>query len=88
MLTQITGTVGQLGQLISLFPFHAMLIHVGWTPAFAMLAVIAFVSLLLVITFVHNGREWRGTGAEDPLSTLPRGQAIWRFAALSCGTVW
>lgn len=78
MLTQITGTVGQLGQLISLFPFHAMLIHVGWTPAFAMLAVIAFVSLLLVITFVHNGHEWRGTGEEDPLSTRARLAAAWR----------
>ncbi|WP_279402414.1 MFS transporter, partial [Arthrobacter sp. JCM 19049] len=86
MLTQITGTVGQLGQLISLFPFHAMLIHVGWTPAFAMLAVIAFVSLLLVITFVHNGHEWRGTGEEDPLSTRARLAAAWRQPGTRLGS--
>ncbi|WP_141366747.1 MFS transporter [Glutamicibacter uratoxydans] len=64
ILTQLTGTFGQLGQLISIFPFHMMLIGIGWTPAFSMLSALAFATLVTTVAFVRNGPRW--TGAQPP----------------------
>lgn len=72
MLTQMTGTIGQVGQLISLFPFHAMLINLGWTPAFAMLSVLAFCTLILVVAFVRNGDPGPDDGSATALRTRQR----------------
>ncbi|MFJ2621409.1 nitrate/nitrite transporter [Glutamicibacter sp. NPDC087344] len=58
ILTQLTGTFGQLGQLISIFPFHMILVNYGWTPAFSILAAFAFATLITTIAFVRNGRGW------------------------------
>lgn len=69
ILTQLTGTLGQLGQLVSIFPFHMLLISVGWTPAFSMLAAFAFATLITTVAFVHNGSGWaeikRSTGSHQ-----------------------
>lgn len=78
MLTQITGTVGQVGQLISLFPFHSMLLNVGWTPAFGMLSALAFSTLVLVTAFVRNGHTGHGSPDEPKLKTSQRLAAAWR----------
>lgn len=78
MLTQLTGTVGQAGQLISLFPFHAVLIQVGWTPAFAMLSAFSFVTLILVVTFIRNGYPGPPATEGERLKTLQRLAAAWR----------
>jgi len=78
MLTQMTGTIGQLGQLISLFPFHAMLVRVGWTPAFSMLASLAFVCLILAVAFVRNGHEAASSPEHAQLSTAQRLGSAWR----------
>ncbi|WP_313813487.1 MFS transporter [Glutamicibacter sp.] len=60
ILTQLTGTFGQLGQLISIFPFHMMLISIGWTQAFSMLSALAFATLVTTVAFVRNGPRWSG----------------------------
>lgn len=78
LLTQLTGTVGQAGQLISLFPFHAVLIMVGWTPAFAMLSALSFVALMLVIAFVRNGYTGPNVAGGPQLKTRQRLAAAWR----------
>lgn len=78
MLTQITGTVGQLGQLISLIPFHAVLVRIGWTPAFTMLSALAFVTLVLAITFIRNGYPGPTNSDEKQLKTKQRLIAAWR----------
>ena len=85
MLTQVTGTVGQLGQLISLFPFHAMLVKVGWTPAFAMLSVLAFCTLLLVTAFVRNGYPGPSIPANERLGTGQMLATAWRQAGTRLG---
>ncbi|MFR0639263.1 MFS transporter [Arthrobacter sp. LS16] len=58
ILTQLTGTFGQLGQLISIFPFHMILVARGWTPAFSVLSAFAFETLITTIAFVRNGDSW------------------------------
>jgi len=62
VLTQLTGTFGQLGQLISIFPFHMMLLNVGWSPAFSAMSGFAFATFITTIAFVGNGDSWTGPG--------------------------
>ncbi|KUM30707.1 MFS transporter [Arthrobacter sp. EpRS66] len=62
VLTQLTGTFGQLGQLISIFPFHMMLLNVGWSPAFSVMSGFAFATFITTIAFVRNGQSWTGAG--------------------------
>ena len=62
VLTQLTGTFGQLGQLISIFPFHMMLLNVGWSPAFSVMSGFAFATFITTIAFVRNGQSWAGAG--------------------------
>ena len=38
LMTQMTGLVGQLGQVLSAVPFAALLYGAGWTPAFLSVA--------------------------------------------------
>ncbi|HCM94394.1 MFS transporter [Glutamicibacter arilaitensis] len=60
VLTQLTGTFGQLGQLISLFPFHMILLGVGWSAAFSVMSGFAFATFITTIAFVRNGKTWEG----------------------------
>jgi sugar phosphate permease len=54
-ISQWTGNLGQLGQIVSAFPF-AVLLHVaGWTPAFGVAAAAGAVGIVLVAAFVRNG---------------------------------
>lgn len=62
VLTQLTGTFGQLGQLISIFPFHMMLLHAGWSAAFSVMSGFAFATFITTIAFVRNGNGWTGPG--------------------------
>lgn len=52
VLTQMTGIIGSTGQIISAVPFMALLLGLGWTPAFVSLAALgvfmAAVAALLV----------------------------------------
>lgn len=54
LLTQITGLMGQFGQIISAVPFLALLFNTGWTPAFTALGVIGFLVAVLVAVIVRN----------------------------------
>lgn len=65
VLTQLTGTFGQLGQLISLFPFHMILLGVGWSAAFSIMSGFAFATFITTIAFVRNGKNWNGHGAGE-----------------------
>jgi len=60
VLTQLTGTFGQLGQLISIFPFHMMLLNAGWSTSFSVMSGFAFATFITTIAFVRNGNGWAG----------------------------
>jgi MFS family permease len=72
LITQLTGVLGQSGQVISAIPFFAVLVHVGWSPAFGMLAALVFAAglgcLLLIRDEPHDGLP---TGAIPVLASSP-----------------
>jgi len=54
-ISQWTGNLGQVGQVLSAFPFAVLLHTAGWTPAFGVAAAASLVGLLLAVVFVRNG---------------------------------
>nr|WP_218853808.1 MFS transporter [Schumannella luteola] len=65
-LSQWVGTIGQLGQILSAFPFALLLQQAGWTPAFSVLGALSLVALLIVLVAVKRGEPQPLTG---PLPT-------------------
>ncbi|ALE91865.1 MFS transporter [Arthrobacter alpinus] len=57
MLTQLTGQLGQFGQLISIAPFAIVLHLWGWSPAFLGLAALGLLSCVLAATVLRNGPD-------------------------------
>ncbi|TKV28197.1 MFS transporter [Arthrobacter sp. NamB2] len=54
VLTQWTGIVGQLGQVVSVIPFVALLSTLGWQPAFLAAAALSVVAVVLSVTVIRN----------------------------------
>lgn len=54
MLTQATGMIGQLGQLLSLIPFVALLHRAGWSSAYLSLAGLSVLAVALGILVVRD----------------------------------
>lgn len=54
VLTQWTGILGQLGQLISVVPFVAALHAWGWSPAFLSAAALSLLALILASLVLRN----------------------------------
>ncbi|MCW4384512.1 MFS transporter [Salinibacterium sp. SYSU T00001] len=64
-VSQWTGNLGQLGQLLSALPFAWLLHDVGWTPAFGIAAAMALFSFLIAFGLIRDdpdpdGRQERG----------------------------
>lgn len=55
LLTQVTGLVGQLGQVVSAVPFAFALHRFGWTPAFAAMAVVGALTAAVAVAGVRPG---------------------------------
>jgi MFS family permease len=62
VMTQLTGLVGQLGQVLSAIPLAALLHGPGWTPAFLSAAALGVAVALAVLAVVRN----RPPGAPPP----------------------
>jgi MFS family permease len=54
LLTQVTATTGQLGQILSAVPFLALLGTAGWTPSYAGVAAAGAVMAVVVLVLVRN----------------------------------
>jgi MFS family permease len=54
VMTQWLGNLGQLGQVLSLVPFAALLHLAGWTPAFLAAAGLSGVALVVVLVLVAD----------------------------------
>ena len=63
VMTQLTGLVGQLGQVLSAVPLAALLHGPGWTPAFLCAAGLGVFAGLAVLVMVRD----RPPGAPPPL---------------------
>ena len=62
VMTQLTGLVGQLGQVLSAVPLAALLHGPGWTPAFLCAAGLGVFAALAVLVVVRD----RPPGAPPP----------------------
>lgn len=56
-VSQVFGTLGQAGQLLSAFPLAFALHTWGWTPAYLSAAALSLVALVAVVTIVSNSPE-------------------------------
>ena len=83
-VSQWTGNIGQLGQILSVVPFSWMLHSLGWTPAFAVAGTASAVVLLAVIILVSNSPHEREP-AEVP-TTLRHSVALLGEALRRPGT--
>ncbi|MEU8264667.1 MFS transporter [Micromonospora sp. NPDC048999] len=72
LLVQLTGTVGQLGAVLSAIPLVALLHHVGWTPAFLTAAALGTTVLLLVLVAVRDTPHAESATAAPDLDTVRR----------------
>jgi MFS family permease len=54
LLTQLTGLIGQLGQILSAFPLVALLHGPGWTTAFLSAAALSVLAGVLVLLLVRD----------------------------------
>jgi MFS family permease len=54
ILTQWTGIIGQLGQVVSVIPFVALLAAYGWQPAFLAASSLSVVAVVLAVTLIRD----------------------------------
>jgi MFS family permease len=66
VLTQVTATTGQLGQVLSAVPFLAMLGAVGWSPTYAAAATAGVLVGVLALAAVRDAPP----GGEGPVPSL------------------
>jgi MFS family permease len=64
LVTQLTGILGQIGQILSAVPFLALLHAHGWSTAFGAAAATSMLAAALTLAVVRNGP--RGTWAPAP----------------------
>jgi MFS family permease len=80
MMTQLTGLLGQLGQVLSAVPLAAILHGPGWTAAFLAAAALGVVSAVVVLAVYRAsppGTEVRAT-PPTPAEVLTGLRASWR----------
>ena len=65
LVTQLTGMVGQTGQLLSAIPLATLLRREGWTPAYLALASFGVLASALALIAVRNG-----PGARPPVTSI------------------
>ncbi len=54
VLTQWTGIIGQLGQIVSVVPFVAVLSTFGWTSAFLAASSLSLLAFVLALTLIRD----------------------------------
>ena len=57
LVTQLTGICGQLGQVLSALPFLAVLSASGWSVAYASVAALGVLSIVLILLLVKNSPD-------------------------------
>ena len=60
LVTQLTGICGQLGQVLSAVPFLALLAASGWTVAYASVASVGLLSVVLTLRWSRTPRTAHG----------------------------
>lgn len=82
LVTQLTGICGQLGQVLSAVPFLALLTGAGWTTAYASVAAVGVLSIVLTLALVQNTPPGSASAPADPKAdslreTLAAVKTVW-----------
>ncbi|HET8980976.1 MAG TPA: MFS transporter [Solirubrobacteraceae bacterium] len=75
LLTQLTGLLGQLGQIAAAYPLVALLTGAGWTVSFLLAAVVGLTVSALAATTLRNAPP----GVHPPPTLLTAAQAVRRL---------
>ncbi|WP_253905682.1 MFS transporter, partial [Arthrobacter sp. H5] len=67
VLTQWTGILGQIGQILSVVPFLAVLQGFGWSPAFLSAAALGVLAAVLGAAVIRNQPHGAGQRSYDSL---------------------
>jgi MFS family permease len=80
VVTQLTGLLGQVGQLAAAIPLVALLHSAGWTPSFLAVGVVGLVVAVLVAAGLRNAPPWAPIPPppEDLAQVLGHLRAAWR----------
>lgn len=78
ILTQWTGIIGQLGQVVSVIPFVALLSVVGWRPAFLSAAALSVLAVALSVAVIRD----------SPQATSDRTTQTLRQTGISLAEAW
>jgi len=66
VLTQVTGLVGQAGQILSVIPLVALLHGAGWTPAFLSAASLSVLAAILTLAVVRDSPDGSAPDEDSP----------------------
>lgn len=78
LLTQLTGILGQLGQILSVVPFLAVLQYAGWSSAFLSAAGLGVLAAVLGVALIRD----------HPHHSGPRGSVSLRQTGVSLSEAW
>jgi sugar phosphate permease len=84
LMTQLTGSIGQLGQVLAAVPLVAVLQGSGWGAGFGGLAAVGLLAAILVVVVV---RDSPASGPADPAATRTRPAAAVEMPAPPEGVV-
>jgi MFS family permease len=87
VMTQVTGIVGQLGQILSAVPLAALVTGAGWTPAFLSAAGLGVLVAVLVLLAVRDGPAGSVRRREAPTgaTVLADLRSAWRHPGTRLG---
>ncbi len=79
LVTQLTGICGQLGQVLSAVPFIALLSASGWTVAYASVAALGVLAIVLTLAVVKDTPDGTVVEPQTPsvAETLARIKTVW-----------
>lgn len=87
LMTQVTGLVGQTGQLLSIIPLAALLHGPGWTPAFLSAASLSVLFAVLAFLVVRDTPAGNRTDEASPSWAQVRHDLVsaWRHPGTRLG---
>ncbi len=87
LLNQLTGIIGQSGQILSAVPLAALLHGPGWTPAFLSAAGLSVMAAVLSLTLLRDTPDGRRVDERSPSLAQVRDDLVsaWRHPGTRLG---
>ena len=86
LVTQLTGICGQLGQVLSAVPFIAVLSASSWTVAYASVAALGVLAIVLTLAVVKNTPN--GSVVDPETASVARHSPVSRQCGCARGHGW